>query len=906
MRKQTSLIAVLCVCWATSAFATDAPDFNTFYSLYKTATSQNDITVTNDLVATRLLSVPGAETTVINGGGFAFNGGAFDGFTISRDYTFSISNAGTFNVTDESVQIEKSYNNFARTPQGGVIANLGGSVNIVNSAFSGNVSSYGGGVLYQNDNGNANISNSVFDSNRATRGDGGVLYNEYETTSTFTNTVFQNNSAPNGYGGVAFNDGTLNISDSLIVSNSASGGGAGLYNSNTMNLTNVRFINNTSTESAGAVYSTGMMNLTAGIFENNSGDTGGAIGNYGIIGDTLFAQISDSRFSGNSATYGGAIYNWDDIYIIDSVFENNTATDNGGAIFNLAQLYLIANQSDIVFSGNKLNSGQSNAVHTTDIMNINASSDKSVIFNDAITGGGQIIINQPYIFNTQNVPTGGRVVLNSDMSGFVGDVIIHNGTLELSDGGKFFTADNLSVYGGVLDIGSADVSVGAVKFANNGTLRLSVVSPDVYGTLSGTSFDIASTAMLDVILSPDAMDGTDYLRVQLVRGDSAINDMFNATINNNIYEFLQLGNGWYEISQVATFADVIAENGGTQNNLVTATAWQSEPPTSHALEYAIYSRMGELVQNNAGEYIKALSALAPTSAPLIHVLSSSYINRFSELMGGADKQEYSIGHGKLWASGFGSGAHLNSDGQYADFDMYGFGGAVGAEYAHNGFTLGAAYTYQYDRLKSWARTIHTPTHGGGLYAKYVNNNFIFQAYGAMFYSKMNETKNVAGFQVGNNAPLYTYGLWSDVGYRFGNDNWAFTPRGGVRYALAHRGESSDDAGQTLLGSDLHFLTTYADVAIARYNLWTGATNIIPEITLGASYDLRSDADDAHIRINNASYTITGTTLPRWAAHAELKMRAILTPITELEFGAGVELRRDYHNYNVRLRGMLRF
>ena len=68
MRKQTSLIAVLCVCWATSAFATDAPDFNTFYSLYKTATSQNDITVTNDLVATRLLSVPGAETTVINGG----------------------------------------------------------------------------------------------------------------------------------------------------------------------------------------------------------------------------------------------------------------------------------------------------------------------------------------------------------------------------------------------------------------------------------------------------------------------------------------------------------------------------------------------------------------------------------------------------------------------------------------------------------------------------------------------------------------------------------------------------------------------------------------------------------------------------------------------------------------------
>lgn len=905
MRYKTSIFVIICVCCTCAAFADDASDFSAFYSLYKTATGQNDINITNDLIATRLLSVPGAEKTIINGGNFGFNGDAFNGFTVSHDYIFSISNAGAFSVNDENAQIEKSYNNFS-APQGGVIANLGGVVDVTDSVFANNVSSYGGGFLYQNNGGNANISNSVFDSNSATRGDGGVVYNEYETTSTFNNVIFQNNSAPNGYGGVAFNDGVLNIYDSVIASNTASGGGAGLYNSNTMNLRNVRFVNNKSTDSAGAIYSTGMMNLTGGVFENNYGDTGGAIGNYGIIGDTLFAQISDSQFSGNSATYGGAIYNWDDIYVIDSTFQNNTATDNGGAIFNLAQLYLIANQSDIVFSGNTLTSGESNAVHTTDVMNINAAVDRSVVFNDAITGTGQIIINQPYIFNTQNVPIGGRIVLNNDMSGFSGDITIHGGIVELLDNGRFFTTDNLSVNGGILDIGSANISVGTANFANDATLRLSVISPDEYGTLSATSFNIASTANLDVILSPTVMDGTDSIRIQLLHSDTTINDAFNATINNNIYEFLQLGNGWYEISQVATFADVINDNGGTQNNLHTATAWQTEPPASHALGYAIYSRMGELLQNNAGEYINALSALAPTSAPLIHILSSSYINRFSNLIGGTDKNAYSIGRGKLWATGFGDGGHLGGNGQYADFDMYGFGAGIGAEYAHNGFTFGASYIYQYDRLKSWARTIHTPTHGGGLYAKYARNNFIWRAYGTMFYSNMDETKNVAEFHVKNSAPLHTYGASSDIGYQFGNTNWAFTPRGGVRYALAHRGESTDDAGQTLMATDLHFLTTYADFAVARYNLWSGAINIIPELTIGASYDLRADADNANIRINNVSYTIDGNTLPRWATNAELKMRAIFGPIMALEFGAGVEMRRDYNNYNIRLRGMLRF
>ena len=102
------------------------------------------------------------------------------------------------------------------------------------------------------------------------------------------------------------------------------------------------------------------------------------------------------------------------------------------------------------------------------------------------------------------------------------------------------------------------------------------------------------------------------------------------------------------------------------------------------------------------------------------------------------------------------------------------------------------------------------------------------------------------------------------------------------------------------------MTAYADVSVARANIMLGNINLIPELTAGASYDLRSDTDNTRVSINGTSYLITGVHLPRWAFNSELKLRAVFSPITELEFGAGVELRRDYNNYMAHLRGILRF
>lgn len=902
MRIKISTVIFLSLGFYTSCFAADAPNFSDFYNLYKTYSNQNDITITADLIATRLLSYPGAEITVIKGGNFDFDGANQNGFTISSGYNFSLSDGGSFSVSGNSATINSSYNTFTNT-QGSVFSNLGGNVVIDNSVFANNTATSRGGVIYQSNSGSINITDSVFSGNKVTRGNGGVLYNQYKTSASFNNIIFQKNSASN-YGGVAFNDGTLNVSNSSFVSNTASSGAA-LYNSNTMNLSNVGFYDNIGNSDSGAIYTTGNMNLSGGVFENNSGQTGGAIGNYGITGDTLYSVVSNSQFTGNSATYGGAIYNWDDMYIVDSSFYDNSAIEGGGAIFNLEALYLIANNSDIVFNGNK-SSDVSNAIYSTGSLNMNAASGKNIIFNDGITGNGEININRSYIFDEENVPNTGNIILNADMSGFNGNINIYAGSVNIAENGTFFTTNNLLVMGGTLNIGNASIIASDITFNSGSTLLLSVNGVDDYGSLTADSFSISEGATLSVVLNPDAFDSSETIQVHILRSDNQIEDNFIPKINNNIYLFTQIGNGWYEVAPENDFNDVIDAVGGTENNKNTASAWQNEPLVLNVLEHDIYIRMNELLQFNAIDYIKALTAVAPTSAPLMQILSSSYISHFSSLVDSDNINKYYIANGKLWVSGFGNSGQLKSNHNYADFDMYGFGGAAGIEYSYKDITVGVSYMYQYDRLKSWARTIHAPTNGGGLYSIFDPYNFIFRSGINMFYTDINETKNVAGYRVLNDSSAYTYGGWVDAGYKFVSGNWYFSPRLGLKYTLMHQSDSTDEVEQTTAAKDLHFLTSYTDMTVKRENLFLGSVNIIPELKLGASYDFRSDKNDAVVYIRNIKYMIKGDVLPRLSFDAELNLRTVFTPVSELEFGIGIELRQDYNNYSGHIRGILRF
>ncbi len=207
------------------------------------------------------------------------------------------------------------------------------------------------GILLFSD---ANIYDSYFDNNNATRG--GALY----SVKLADNCTFVNNHAK--YGGAIYNINTVESSNfknnfaeisggaiyevkttknSNYINNSAKYGGA-VYFENTGTVTNCNFTLNYATE-GGAIHipENTISTIENSRFDNNSAQYGGAIITYTDTEENMASiSISKNSFTSNNANMsGGAIYSDGLIYIESSNFENNTA-NWGSAIFSVAYLNL--------------------------------------------------------------------------------------------------------------------------------------------------------------------------------------------------------------------------------------------------------------------------------------------------------------------------------------------------------------------------------------------------------------------------------------------------------------------------------------------------------------------------------------------------------------------------------------
>lgn len=401
---------------------------------------------------------------------------------------------------------------------GGAIYNGGGSTLKVktNASFNENSATENGGAIF---NGAQGIlatvgDDSSFTSNTAKKG--GAIYNDSCTMSVGENTEFTENKATNGNGGALYNGGTgfFEVCDKTKFNeNSASkyGGAIALEGSASLRVRNlVSFSSNTATHGGGAIYadSPGDIDIFGGCtFSYNTGGCGGAI--YYILGTNVTGSFTignkvnfignDSSSSGGAimnngklitigkkvifrdnkaSTKGGAIYNNTGGIITftdGAIFENNT----GGAIHNRGTLNLTADTSNVEFTGNKLN-GQSSAIQNDDriaVINLNASDNADIIFNDRITGTVLSTLNINKSSGT--LPTSGKIVLNEDMSEFLGIVSLYNGKIVLGENGKWFGRE-LEVFNSPT-IDMANNIVAAINFNDltvNDTLKL-VVDADL-------------------------------------------------------------------------------------------------------------------------------------------------------------------------------------------------------------------------------------------------------------------------------------------------------------------------------------------------------------------------------------------------------------------------------------------
>ena len=361
------------------------------------------------------------NTVNINNCGFstnnACNGGAVfissgnlnvNNCIFTRNYA-STGSGGCIYHASGNLIINNDYfvNNNAVTT-GGAIQKTG-YLKIVNSNFVGNrvTKNYGGAIYHTASS--ITIINSKFSGNSAPLA--GAIYN-YRSPMTITSSNFTGNSASGRGGAIANIMSSLTITGSYFISNVARAGfGGALYHSNgVISFSNNTFSKNTAPEGGGAIYIEilGTSKIDKNIFIYNHAGRGSALYDFnGIL------NVSNSNFSDNTASYnGGAVYNDNTglgnlrdstLNFSKCIFHGNTASQFGGALYNGGTI----NLSYCTLTNNKATSGRGGAIaNAQGIITMNHS---TICYNSAKIYGGVIYSNYGHlslIYNTFHNNTG--------------------------------------------------------------------------------------------------------------------------------------------------------------------------------------------------------------------------------------------------------------------------------------------------------------------------------------------------------------------------------------------------------------------------------------------------------------------------------------------------------------------
>jgi CSLREA domain-containing protein len=126
---------------------------------------------------------------------------------------------------------------------------------------------------------------------------------------------------------------TINVTNSTLSNNTASGHGGGIFNNSagTVNLTNSTLNNNTASSDGGGLnnFSNGTVHVTNSTFNtNDAGSNGGGISNS----NAGTVNVTNSSFNNNSAFNGGGISNFRILNATNCTFTKNKAMNVGGGI----------------------------------------------------------------------------------------------------------------------------------------------------------------------------------------------------------------------------------------------------------------------------------------------------------------------------------------------------------------------------------------------------------------------------------------------------------------------------------------------------------------------------------------------------------------------------------------------
>jgi hypothetical protein len=269
--------------------------------------------------------------------------------------SLAVERAAGFSFTSAIVKVDAGQTaslsglTIANGNEGGIF--VFGTLSLAGCDITGNSTrSNGGGIVNL---GTLTVSGCVISGNSATFAGGGILNSGTMTVSDSTLSGNIDQPPYPGFptvGGAIFSDGILTVSASTVSGNSAAFGG-GIYNQGTLTVTDSTLSANAASSNGGGIYNSpgnGFSTVvSASTISGNSATYGGGIYNNNFSSVT----VRDSMFTGNSADQGGGIYNnaFATLDVRNSTFNgNNTASDPGGGIYNLGAATL----QECTLSGN--------------------------------------------------------------------------------------------------------------------------------------------------------------------------------------------------------------------------------------------------------------------------------------------------------------------------------------------------------------------------------------------------------------------------------------------------------------------------------------------------------------------------------------------------------------------------
>lgn len=468
-------------------------------------------------------------------------------------------------------------------PSGGAVYNSG-QITISNAVFKNNSvisssihNSFGGAFVSNSSNGSLSqiidssfINNKVINKFNGNSGSsGGAIHVQSWTVGTISrleilaqnsDILFQNNSAEavsgRSFGGAIANDsrGQLEIHTNghniVFDDNSAAFGGAisnaasgknqsevGESNTSYLRIAaekgNIILQNNTASQEGGALFNyseTSGMNFYAEdsysvLLQANSAINGGAISNSANtekldekgnilvqLGNNGLVQFVKNTASGN----GGALYNLGnfDVKITNTTnvsslnFEGNSAK-NGGAVYNNGNFSgTLQKETTLLFNGNTASSGLGGAIYNAEdgLVNIELADSAKIVLNTAsddiynlgtvtITGdsAAPAVVSLTYSGGVSTAAAGTgdtQVVVNSTLGG--------NGVYNIAN-----TNLNLGSTGYIDYEPTLNLSDNSINLAANSYLNL-----DTGDTLLNNNFDIAQNSVINYKASEDKPDVT--------------------------------------------------------------------------------------------------------------------------------------------------------------------------------------------------------------------------------------------------------------------------------------------------------------------------------------------------------------------------------------------------------------